>query len=131
MSMAVVGADFPNSDGSDRRLEIQCCSPGEYVALRAEPDNPRDPRAVGVWSSRNVQIGYLTAERCGRIAALINEEREIEAVFQTWANFGAWIRVAFDGEEPVVDETQRLARFPREGVVEEPDFFPDEEWPDD
>lgn len=72
MSLAVVGARFPNSDGSDRRKEILLCVPGEPVELRPEPHNKADPRAVAVFSCRQVQIGYLTAERCGRISQLMS-----------------------------------------------------------
>jgi len=42
--------------------------------------------------------------------------------------FGAWIRVAFDGEEPLVDESEPQAPITGSEVQ---DFYPDEEWPDD
>ena len=102
LSLAVVGARFPNSDGSDRRLEILLCVPGEPVELRPEPHNKADARAVAVLSCRGVQIGYLTAERCGRISQLLEQCREVQAVFQQVSSSGAWIRVAFDGESPVL-----------------------------
>jgi len=99
------------------------CHPGEPVELRLEPDNKADERAVAVYSARGIQIGYLTAERCGRIGQLIRSGRAVTAVFQEQAQFGAVIRVAFDGEDPQLPP-------PRIGV-EDPEWWPDEEWPDE
>jgi hypothetical protein len=78
-----------------------------------------------VFSERGVQLGYLTAERCGRIGALIRQGRGVRAVFQTATSYGAVIRVAFDGEAPAL---------PPEAASEpakEQDFWPDPEWPDE
>lgn len=104
ISLAVVGVQHPNPDKSksNRRFETALCVPGDPVELWLEPRNRFDERAVAVYSSRGVQIGYLTAERCGRIGAIIREGREYQAVFQRTATHGAWIRVAFDGVVPVV-----------------------------
>lgn len=126
MSLAVVGAPFPNKDGSDRRFEVALCRPGELVELRPEPKNRHDQLAVAVFSERDVQLGYLSAERCGRIGKLIREGRVVKAIFQADSSFGAWIRVAFDGEEPKLpdDEGASVADEPRDG------WFPDEIWPD-
>lgn len=106
ISLAVVGVQHANNDKSksNRRFEIALCAPGNPVELRPEPRNRFDERAVAVFSSRGVQIGYLTAERCGRIGAIIREGREYQAVFQRAATHGAWVRVAFDGAVPVVEE---------------------------
>lgn len=125
MSLAVVGGRFLNADGGSRQFEIMLCDPGEPVDLRPEPKNPHDPRAVAVISARGIQIGYLTAERCGRIGALIRSGREWRAVFQAATNFGAWIRIAFDGEEPVVTGEVPGAQKPQQ------DWWPDDVWPDE
>jgi hypothetical protein len=130
MSLAVVGARFPNSDGSDRRREILLCVPGEPVVLRPEPHNKADARAVAVLSCRRVQIGYLTAERCGRISQLLEQCREVRAIFQQASASGAWIRAAFDREGPLLPA-------PDQGDHESTNdgantgFYPDEIWPDD
>lgn len=100
MSLAVVGAAYLNKDGSDRLEEIARCEPGELVELRPEPKNKKDRHAIAVLSARGVQIGYLSAERAPRIGALLRDGREIAAVFQGPAKFGAWIRVALDGAVP-------------------------------
>ena len=136
MSLAVVGVNHPNKDKSksNRRFEIALCKPGDPVELRPEAKNIADEAAVAVFSDRGIQIGYLTAERCGRIGALIREGRELHAVFQRDARHGAWIRVAFDGEDPVVDlsptplvPTKQVA----EGVDAVPEFYADPDWDDD
>ena len=127
MSLAVVGVNHANKDKSksNRRFEIRLCAPGDPIELRPEPKNPADPQAIAVFSERGVQIGYLAAERAPRIGQLIREARDPWAVFQGEADFGAWIRVAFDGEEPVLPaQREDVAADP------EPDFYPDEEWPD-
>lgn len=111
MSLYVVGADYPNrkgaggSGGGNRRFEILLCTPGEPVALVPEPRNPADPNAVMVVSARDVQIGYLTAERAPWIGGMLRSGRIVRAVFQGPTSAGAAIRVAFDGEEPVLPVT--------------------------
>ena len=104
--MAVVGVEYPNTDKakSNRRFEIALCVPGEPVELRPDPKNKFDERAVGVFGARGTQLGYFPAERSGRIGRLIREGREVRSVFQAPSAFGAWIRVAFDGELPVLPE---------------------------
>jgi len=124
LSLAVVGADYENKRGPGRRFEIEICKPGEPVQLIPEPKNPADPRAVAVLSMRGVQIGYLTAERCGWIGGMIADGREIKAVFQHKAAYGAVIRAAFDGEVLTLPS-------PPKPPTEEPDFWPDYIPPDD
>jgi hypothetical protein len=130
VTLAVVGAPFPNQDGSDRRFEIRLCAPGEHIDLRPEPKNRLDERAVAVFSCRGVQLGYLTAERCGRIGQLMREGRELQAVFQAETAFGAWIRVAFDGAMPVVPDAT-VAHIETDQKEPDTGWFPDEVWPDE
>ncbi|WP_157218379.1 HIRAN domain-containing protein [Flavisphingomonas formosensis] len=102
LSLAVVGADHPNRDKSNRRFEILLCLPGEPVRLMPEPRNPVDPHAMAVFSARGIQIGYLTAERAPWIGGMVRNGREIRAIFQQATAGGAIIRAAFDGLEPVL-----------------------------
>jgi hypothetical protein len=78
-----------------------------------------------VFSERGIQLGYLTAERCGRIGALIRQGRETRAVFQAATKSGAVIRVAFDGEVPELPIVEAVE------PLKEQDFWPDDEWPDE
>lgn len=132
VSLAVVGAPHLNADGSNRQFEILVCQAGEPVELRPEPKNKHDRNAVAVFSCRGVQIGYLSAERAPRLGALLSQ-REVQAVFQRGAPFGAWIRVAFDGEAPVLSAGMLVEHERRRDDVADPEpgFYPDEVWPDD
>jgi len=133
MSLAVVGAAFPSADGSNRQFEILLCTPGEAVELLPEPKNKFDEHAVAVYSCRNVQIGYLSAERASRIGTLLGEH-EVHAVFQRKADFGAWIRVSFDGSTPKLTDAMLLASDSLGSAIQDEDdtgFYPDECWDDD
>lgn len=99
MSLAVVGVAFDNKRGPTRRFEIAICLPGEPVELRAEPKNPADSRAIGVYSMRGVQIGYIQAEKAQWIGTTLGS---ITAIFQRAESFGAVIRVTFDGSAPAL-----------------------------
>lgn len=127
LSLAVVGADHPNKRGPGRRFEIALCAPGEPVSLVPEPKNPKDPNALKVMSLREVQLGYLTAERAPLIGSMISNGRDMVAVFQEATNYGAVVRVAFDGAEPVLPP----ARPAREAQPGEDGFWPDEVYPDE
>jgi hypothetical protein len=133
LSLEVVGVRHPNRDGSNRKFEILLCKPGDPVELRPEPKNKHDERAIAVFSERGVQLGYLTAERCGRIGQIMRDGHEVTAVFQGVSPRGAWIRAAFDGEVPEIQHEPMAA--PLSTTTEEvdptPEFYPDEEWPDD
>lgn len=133
MSLAVVGVQYPNNDKSNRQFEIAVCKPGERIELRPEPKNIADENAVAVYSERGVQIGYLTAERCGRIGSLLRDGVDIRTVFQVQAPWGCWIRATLDGTEPIVDLNARPMKpqMPAgEGVDPDSDFYPDPEWED-
>ncbi|TYC93022.1 HIRAN domain-containing protein [Novosphingobium sp. BW1] len=131
LSLAVVGADYPNKTGPSRRFEIALCGPGEPVELRLEPENPADPRAVAVYSDRGVQLGYLTADRAPWIGAMLSRGRVITAIFQEQARYGAVVRVAFDGEAPELPERATVAE-ESAGVDadQDPGWWPDDDWID-
>lgn len=130
MSLAVVGVAYLNPDGSNRRFEIELLAPGEPIELVPEPSNKKDPRAVAVFAKGGGQLGYLTAERCGRIGALIREGVDVRAVFQIQTAWGCWVRVTFDGSEPVVDLNARAIKqhATMTGADHDPGFYPDPEW---
>jgi hypothetical protein len=128
LSLAVVGAPYGNSDGSNRQFEILLCIPGEPVELRPDPRNAHDRNAIAVHSRRGVQIGYVTAERAPLLGALLGRT-PVRAVFQRKAPFGAWIRVAFGGEDPILTPAMLVDH--SDGEDFKPDFYPDEDWPDE
>jgi hypothetical protein len=125
LSLAVVGADYPNKRGPGRRFEIKVCKPGEPIELRPEPKNVADRRAIAVFSVRGVQLGYLSAERCGWIGSMIANDREVVAIFQKATKYGALIRIAIDGAHLALPDI----------IVSqgnnEPDFYPDYIPPDE
>lgn len=126
LSLAVVGIDYPNPDKgkSDRRFEMLVCEPGERVVLRLEPKNKHDELAVAVFSSRGIQLGYLTAERCGWIGSKIRAGDSYEAVFQEPAPTAAIIRIRFGGGAPTLPPAR-----PRAVLRPEGDFHPDPDGP--
>lgn len=102
LSLRVVGVAYANKDGGNRRTEIMFCNPGEFIELRLEPKNEADPHAVAVFSARGFQIGYLSAERAPWIGGFMRQGRDIRAIFQEPTEYGAVIRVAFDGIIPTL-----------------------------
>ncbi len=72
LTLAVIGIDFPNTDGSNCRSEAMMTLPGEPIELIPEPTNTHDSNAIAVMSPRGVQLGYINAERApysgGRMA---------------------------------------------------------------
>ncbi len=130
LSIAVVGADFPNKRGPARRFEIALCKPGERIELRPEPRNPADPRAVAVFSARGIQIGYVPAERAALVGAALREGRMM-AIFQSASQWGATVRASLDGSEPTLPAVNDSCAevWPPPGS-DDADWWPDEEWPD-
>jgi hypothetical protein len=126
LSLAVVGAAHPNADGSDRRFEILLSTPGEPVELRSEPTNKADQNAIAVFSSRGVQIGYLTAERAPWIGSKLASGVDVRAVFQSKTDYGALIRANLEGADPILPHPK-----PSRPEADESGFWPDYILPDD
>ncbi len=126
LSLAIVGIDYPNKRGPGRRFELEICRAGELIELRAEPSNPFDEHAIAVFSSRGIQLGYLASERAVLIGTLWRQGHETHAIFQGLEAKVGWLRVAFDGEEPVLPSLTTSK--PAAGAD---GFWPDEIYPDD
>jgi hypothetical protein len=122
LSLAVVGIDYANADGSLRRFELLLCEPGDTIELRPEPTNEHDPRAVAVFRIGGGQIGYLTAERCGWIGGRMASE-EFAAIFQRVTETAAIIRIRFGGGLPTLPPDPP-------GEDPDPDFYPDSDGPE-
>jgi hypothetical protein len=102
LSLAIVGIDYPNKRGPARRFELEICRPGEPIELRPEPNNKYDEHAIAVFSCRGIQLGYLASERAVFIGTLRRQGHDAKAIFQALEPKVGWIRVAFDGAEPVL-----------------------------
>lgn len=136
LSLAVVGALHPNSDGSNRQFEIRMLNPGDAISLIPEPGNKVDPSAVAVFSFRGFQIGYLSAERCGWIGAKIQQGQDVRAIFQAATHDGAIIRVHLDGGTPTLPPPPPEPVLPEDALYAqqadpESGFWPDYLPPDD
>lgn len=102
--VAVAGESFRNPDGSDRQVEICCCCAGEAVMLDPEPDNPHDPNAVRVVSSRGVQIGYVSRAAAAQLVRDLESGCPYQAAIDKILSRddgpkGVVLRVAFDWDE--------------------------------
>ncbi|WP_267381102.1 MULTISPECIES: HIRAN domain-containing protein [unclassified Sphingomonas] len=138
LTLTVVGIDFANDDKSksNRRMELLLCPPGEPVRLQLEPKNPHDPNAISVWSARNVQLGYLSAERAGWIGGRIRSGEEHEVIFQGLYGDAGYVRIRFGGGAPTLPPAPLSALPParpcparRTPVMDEDAFYPDEDGP--
>ena len=133
LTLAVVGLDFPNGDGSNRRSEAMMTLPGEAVVLMPEPKNRHDSHAIAVISPRGVQIGYLNAERAPYIGGRMSRGEPLEAIFQGVDGGLAFIRVRFGSGSPTLptkgqDASAAPASHRRQTSASEPDaFYPDDE----
>lgn len=137
LTLAVVGIDFSNADGSNRRSEAMMTLPGEPVELVPEPKNKHDGNAIAVASPRGVQIGYHNAERAPYVRSRMNRGDYIVAIFQGIEGGSAFIRVRFDGSTPTpptpADHSTATHERPRSSRSSErydPDaFYPDKDGP--
>ncbi len=137
LTLAVVGIDFPNADGSNRRSEAMMTLPGESVDLIPDPKNKHDSNAIAVVSPRGIQLGYLNAERASYVGGRMSRGEDVIAIFQGINGGSAFIRLRFGGEPPTLPPSPAeasLARPPRSPRRSEPydphAFYPDEEGPD-
>jgi hypothetical protein len=134
LTLAVVGIDFPNADGSNRRSEGMMTLPGELVELVPEPRNQHDGNAIAVIGPQGVQLGYLNAERAPYIGGRMSRGEDVLAILQGIDGGSAFIRVRFGGEAPTLPpspEKPSPARPPRQPPHADPygphAFYPDEE----
>jgi hypothetical protein len=128
LTLAVVGIDFANADGSNRRSEAMMTLPGEPVALLPEPKNKHDGNAIAIISPRGVQIGYVSAERAPYIGARLGRGEEAAAIFQGMAGGSAYIRLRFGGGQPTLPVPSAPTSRPEPD--DPPAFYPDDDGPE-
>ena len=106
---------------------------GEPVALRREPKNPHDANAVAVFSARDVQVGYVSAERAPLIGRRMQQEDHV-VVFQALVGSMGYVRIRFGGGAPTLPdlvEGELAARSRVRAAPFDPDaFYPDPEGPE-
>jgi len=138
LTLAVVGIDFPNADGSNRKSEAMMTLPGEAIELVPEPKNKHDSNAIAVVSPRGIQLGYINAERAPYISGRMNRGEGVEAIFQGLNGASAFIRVRFGGGVPTLPTSSdkppappRPSRPPHRSEPYDPHgFYPDEDGPE-
>jgi hypothetical protein len=108
-SLPACGERFANEDGTSRQEELRRCAPGDWLQLVREPDNPHDPLAVGIITTRGVRVGYLSRERAGWIGSKIDRGYDVRAIVQrvkgshlSGAALGLVMRLNMEGEEPAL-----------------------------
>lgn len=74
----VAGLHFPDQNGIDRGLYCAQIKIGDEIKMVREPENPHDPKAVGLWH-KSQHIGYIPMKH-EWIAEAIDEKRRIGAV---------------------------------------------------
>lgn len=129
LSLAVVGAGFDNKVGPSRLFEISMCKPGEEIRLKLEPKNPADPNAVAVYSARDIQIGYISAERAPLVGGAMRRG-VVDVIFQSAEPWGAVIRAHLDGTTATLPTVAKALNSDPKNLNEAQDWWPDEEWPD-
>jgi len=132
LTLAVVGIDFPNADGSNRQSEAMMTLPGDPVELLPEPRNKHDSNAIAVIGPSGVQLGYVNAERAPYIGNRLSRGEDVMAIFQGIDAGSAFIRVRFGGGTPSLPVTTNVVpsapRPPRRQGPADPDaFYPDED----
>lgn len=138
LTLAVVGIDFPNENGTNRRSEAMMTPPGAPIDLVPEPKNKHDPNAIAVFSAQGVQLGYVSAERAPFVCLRIGRGEDVAAIFQGIDGGSAFIRVRFGGGVPALpppsDMPPAPLRPPRPARTSEPydphSFQPDEDGPE-
>lgn len=132
LTLAVVGIDFANANGSNRRSEAMMTLPGEAVTLVPEPRNRHDGNAIAVVGPRGVQLGYVTAERAPYIGSRIGRGEEVAAIFQGMEGSVAYVRVRFGGGSPSLPQPSPRSTAACRGPAadEPPAFYPDEDGPE-
>ena len=111
-TLPIVGLDYPNRRGPSRRAALAQCRPGDSLTLKPEPDNPADRHAIRVVSPDGITLGYISAERAPRLAALIARHRTVRVIFQGCAGHQAFVRIAYDEDIPCLPQPGQDAATP-------------------
>lgn len=101
------GEWYDNEDGTSRQAELAKCVPGDPLDLKREPDNPHDPRAVGVYSANGIRVGFLRRDRAVWIGSKIDRGYPVRAIVERIkgahlpnSTLGLVMRLNMEGETP-------------------------------
>ncbi|MGK6354709.1 HIRAN domain-containing protein [Sphingomonas sp. DT-207] len=81
-SLPACGEWYVNEDGTSRQAELALCEPGDWLQLVREPENPHDPMAVAIVTTRGVCIGYLRRDRAVWIGSKIDRGYDVRAIVE-------------------------------------------------
>ncbi|HVJ03825.1 MAG TPA: HIRAN domain-containing protein [Sphingomonas sp.] len=117
-SLPACGEWFENEDGTSRQEELARCAPGDWLQLVREPENPHDPMAVAIVTTRGVRVGYLRRDRAVWIGSKIDRGYDVRAIVERvkgvhlpGATLGLVMRLNMDGEEPELPiDAERVVR---------------------
>lgn len=126
ITLPIVGTEYPNKSpkAPTRLFALELCERGDKVVLRQEPDNPHDEHAIAVDNAQGMMMGYIPASRAVYVGMQIRRGAEVSAVLQGRTERSGWIRIAFDGEAPVLPPEPTSQATSQE-------WWPDEEFPED
>ena len=126
ITLPIVGTEYPNKRPKDppRRFALGLCERGDTVELRPEPNNEHDEHAIAVHNEQGMMMGYIPAHRAPFVGMQIRRGGKVSAKLQGRTERGGWVRIAFDGETPVLPP-ERADQSPTQ------DWWPDEVFPDD
>lgn len=126
ITLPIVGSDHPNKNRKDatRRFALDLVERGDPVKLVPEPDNEYDEHAIAVHNAKDMMMGYIPANRAPFVGMQIRRGGTVSAIFQGRTARGGFIRIAFDGDEPVLPPEPADQRG-------DDDWQPDPEYPDD
>jgi hypothetical protein len=96
------------------------------VRLVPEPKNKVDPQAIQVVEPSGIVMGYVRAEQAQWIGTLLRDARITAAVFQQATEFGCYIRLGLDGNDPELPPAP-----PPKHAPDDSGFYPDEIPPED
>lgn len=101
LSFIVTGAAFKTARAHGRHAEIGISAPGDALMLRRDPGMIGRKPAIGVYSTRGRQIGYIQPHEVDLILPDIDKAR---AIFQSGEVFGAVARITMDGSKPTLPQ---------------------------
>lgn len=131
LTLAIVGIDFPNADGTNRRSELMFTDVGAPMELRPEPGNKHDDLAIAVFSARGMQVGYITAERAPLVGSRIRAGADVRAIYQGLVGSAGYVRVRFDGMDPTLPDKPDPVGSPAPSNDDDDcGFYPDPDGPE-